>query len=177
MENDFMNGDTGKLPGDYYYIYDSKGRKFYYSRVTGKQIFKRNIPEPFHDKIQPKDVDSNIDELLKLKNGYQLEIEKMQAQINNIDIKIAQANTHLPENELKRRQEQSQKDKAKKEEHERNKAKAEKYVRERQEYLRRLFEESSNRPNLEEFMKNFSEDLTYLLLNQNWFLKMISYRS
>jgi hypothetical protein len=128
--NDFINGATGNRPDDYYYMYNANGAKYFYSKITGKKVAKNSISEKFHSLIKEND-NLDINGLLKTKNGYLLEIERLQAKIKVIDIKL-QGSDILAEN-LKRKQEQDAKDKARIDEYEK-------------ERLRNLFEQFANKP-------------------------------
>lgn len=128
--NDFIHGATGNRPDDYYYMYNTNGAKYFYSRITGKKVAKNKIPEKFHALIK-ENSNLDINGLINTKNGYLLEIERLQAKIKIIDIKLSGAD--ISSENLQRKQEQDAKDNARRDEYEK-------------ERLRNLFEQFANKP-------------------------------
>lgn len=128
--NDFMHGATGNRPDDYYYMYNTNGAKYFYSKITGKKVAKKEIPEKFHALIKENN-NLDINGLVNLKDGYVREIERLQAKIKVIDAKLSGAD--ISKENLKRKQEQDAKDRARRDEYEK-------------ERLRNLFEQFANKP-------------------------------
>lgn len=118
--NNFMYGATGNRPDDYYFIYNSKGAKYFFSKITGKRVAKNNIPAKFHELIREKDSGLDIGQLITLKNNYLLEIERLKAKVEEIDIKLS--GVDIQKDELRRQE----------------------YEKEQEELLRKLFEQYSN---------------------------------
>lgn len=129
----FVSGKTGDKSTDYYYSFNNRGAKIYYSKITGKRVAKNYIPAKFLNQIQERDVGLDIGHLMNLKHGYQLEIEKLQAKIAEIDAKLSQANIG-DETTLRHYQEQ------KKRQDEEDERRRMEYEKENDEILRKMFE-------------------------------------
>lgn len=132
----FMNGATGNRPDDYYFMYNSKGAKYFYSRITGKRVQKASIPTSFHDKIKEKDPGLDIGHLVSLKNGYLIEIARLKAKVEEIDVKLNTINPNMQEECKRQKEEQDRKDEARRKE----------YKREREELLRRYEQQFNKKP-------------------------------
>jgi hypothetical protein len=127
----FIRGHTGNRSDDYYYTYNSKGSKYFYSKITGKRVAKNDIPAKFHNLIKEKDPGINIGELQNLRNVYLLEIEKLNAKIKEINVKLLGVDG---DEEIKKYKKQQEEDELRRQE----------YKREREEALRNLFKRFNN---------------------------------
>jgi hypothetical protein len=134
--HNFTHGATGNRFDDYYYVYDSRGRRHFYSKITGKKIAKQDIPKDFHDKIKQKEPELDIGKLVALKNVYLTEMNKLKAKVDEIDVKLNTINADTQREYQKRKEEQDQKDELRRQE----------YKREREELLRKIFQQHENRP-------------------------------
>ena len=130
----FFNGDVGNRSEDFYFKYNAKGAKYFYSKITGKRIAKEIIPAQFHAKIQPYNSELDVGNLLLLRKGYQAEIEKLQMKIAEIDLKVSKASVTDEAGLQKKKEEEDVKIRKRREEY-----KVER-EREQEELLGKLFE-------------------------------------
>ena len=129
----FFNGGVGNQPDDFYFKYNAKGAKYFYSKITGKMIAKQDIPTEFHDKIQPYNSELDVGNLLLLRKGYIIEIEKLQAKIANINVKLNEAEVTNEAGLQRKKEEEDLKVHKRREEYKQEREK------EREELLRKLF--------------------------------------
>ncbi len=95
---------TGNKSSDYYYKLNKRGAKIYYSKITGDRVAKRDIPSSLLDKIDANDSELDISNLLVTKQYYLKEIQKLQAKISEIDIKLDQFKHYDTEELLKKKE-------------------------------------------------------------------------
>lgn len=132
-----FTGDLGRIPDDYYFVYNTKGSKLYYSKLTGKQIPKKNINKNIIEKIQEKEKDLDVLQLVDQKNKYlndikvlQDKIIVLQGKISVIDKKIQDVGEEkIKECQIKQKQEEQE-----------IKRRKEQYKRDQDEKFRKLFE-------------------------------------
>jgi hypothetical protein len=85
--DDFFNKNHGTKPDDYFFVYNSKGAKLFYSKLTGK-IKKSDIDPSFIDKIKETKTNPETGEyqhfkiLMHQKTVY---LERIQKALNKID--------------------------------------------------------------------------------------------
>lgn len=130
----FFHGDIGNKADDFYFKYDGKGAKIYYSKITGKRIKKSNIPQNLVEKIQPYDSDFDTGNLLNLKKNYMTEIQKLQDKIKEIDIKLEKCNVADSATIEEKVKKQKDEDNKRREEYKRERK------REEEEFFRKLYE-------------------------------------
>lgn len=125
--NNFLNGYVGDRADDFYFKCNSKGVKYYYSRITQKRIRKDQIPAGIVNQIKPLDNANDRAVLLDLKKGYITQIELLQQKIAQIDLQLGgETDESIHSNYLT----QLQKDEQRRQE----------YKRQQDEILEKLFE-------------------------------------
>jgi hypothetical protein len=81
----FMDGTTAE---DFYFIYNTQGRKLYYSRRTGQKTSKDRIPAKVLSSIEEMDTDLSGAALERQKQCILDQIAKLQKKVADIDNKI-----------------------------------------------------------------------------------------
>jgi hydroxymethylpyrimidine pyrophosphatase-like HAD family hydrolase len=86
-----MNARVGNRSSDFYFKYTSDGKKLYYSRITGKLVPKKQIPESIIDKIEELNEDRDLLTLVNLvsqRDALQNKIESLRKKLENVELKI-----------------------------------------------------------------------------------------
>ena len=121
--------NSGNRPEDFYYKYNAAGSKRYYSRITGKPIAKDNIAVDVN--LIPEYSTGDTAELLKLRDGYNREIQRLQDKVEEINNKLSKLNIGNEEEIIKEKEIQEEKDRKRKEE----------YKKEQDDFIRKIFED------------------------------------
>lgn len=85
-----MFGVTHRKPEFLYVKYNRAGRKCFYDRRTDKIVAKSEIDPKIVDQIQTQSDAVSVGDLINEKNGYLLEIERLQEKIRHLDEKISE---------------------------------------------------------------------------------------
>lgn len=92
-----MNRPVGNRVDDFYYKYNSKGSKYYYSRITNGRVAASDIPKSLISQIKSQDGQEIQFNLLSEKNRYleniknlEEHISKLKGKVYEIDLKLGQ---------------------------------------------------------------------------------------
>jgi seryl-tRNA synthetase len=87
---DQLRRSYGYKPSDYYFKYNKKGNKMYYSKIANKVIAKNDVPKEFITLITENRTISNesLLELEEQKQKYTVQLNEMKDKIEQIDAKI-----------------------------------------------------------------------------------------
>ncbi len=129
-----LNGQNGNRADDFYFKYNKRGAKIFYSRITSKRLAKSSIPKGLLHRIQEHNPGLDVGELGTLKEGYLKEITRLQGKIDEINIKLSQINVHDDETTRQFQNEKVEEDR-------KTQRRKEEYKRESDESTRRFFEE------------------------------------
>ena len=87
---------SGDNENDYYYIINNRGYKYYYSRITGGRVAKKQISSVFIDKVKEgKATGTNVSQLLESKTKCKDQITKLGKKITELEEKIKKINIQL----------------------------------------------------------------------------------
>lgn len=148
--NNFFNGQGGMKASDYYYKYNTKGAKYYYSKLDDSRVSKDRLNPSFISKIEQRtDIKSNKnkDEMLNLlavKQDCEKTIESLKLKLIYVNQQIdALNNKTMTPDEIKNL-----------------KTKLEQDNRDNEEFVKRRKAEIKQEQDAEfyEFMKQFEKD-------------------
>jgi len=91
--DDYFNGFIGNQPSDFYFKYTNNGKKFYYTKLTGKLVKKDLIPSSILDQIEELKEDKDLVNLVQLvikRDKLLNKIELIQKQLNDVNFQIEQ---------------------------------------------------------------------------------------
>ena len=118
---DFTNGPIGNRSTDFYFKYNSKHAKYYYSRITGKRVAKSSIPNELIKDIQ-ENVVTQVPNLVKSRKFLLEKSEKLQIEIEKVHLKIIKIDLMLEkegliEEKIKQYQKEEEKDEKRRKEY------------------------------------------------------------